>query len=335
MCIALTRQRPSRTPLSATTFSTSAVMFTKSIRAGTFIVRCTVWDRIPEATTSGSAGRPAPALTWFMGHPSGKPEAGSTQGAASVDRSRLSESGGAAQQQATSGERSGIHTRKASGVSEGGGAAPLRLKNKRALFVVLLLAALIVLPLTVNGARKQKKKRANTTSTSAIRPALPAGCAGTAPAPQNDAFELRAVELVNRERAAVGLPPLRRVEALSGSARWFARDMATQDYFAQDHDTYRRERGTGWCAPATGARGSASSTRTGARWPRTSPPVTRLRRRPSPGWMGSPTHRTKMLAHGQWETGVGYWRGGCEGHYWVQDFGRRAGRRPRRGRGTP
>jgi hypothetical protein len=39
MCIEFTRQRPSRTPLSATTFSTSGVMLTKSMRAGTFRVR--------------------------------------------------------------------------------------------------------------------------------------------------------------------------------------------------------------------------------------------------------------------------------------------------------
>ena len=39
MCMAFTRQRPSRTPLSATAFSTSFVMFTKSMRAGTFMVR--------------------------------------------------------------------------------------------------------------------------------------------------------------------------------------------------------------------------------------------------------------------------------------------------------
>ena len=56
MCIAFTRQSPSWTPLAATAFSTSRVMFTKSMRAGTFIVRCTVWDFMraserPEATT--------------------------------------------------------------------------------------------------------------------------------------------------------------------------------------------------------------------------------------------------------------------------------------------
>src|ERR1700683_2913444 len=44
MCIALTRQSPSRTRLSLTAFSTSPVMFTKSIRSGTFTVRYFVRD---------------------------------------------------------------------------------------------------------------------------------------------------------------------------------------------------------------------------------------------------------------------------------------------------
>src|SRR5208282_640481 len=44
MCIALTRQSPSRTRLSFTAFSTSPVIFTKSIRSGTFTVRYFVCD---------------------------------------------------------------------------------------------------------------------------------------------------------------------------------------------------------------------------------------------------------------------------------------------------
>ena len=39
MCIGFTRARPSRTPLSARAASTSGVMFTKPVRAGTFSVR--------------------------------------------------------------------------------------------------------------------------------------------------------------------------------------------------------------------------------------------------------------------------------------------------------
>jgi hypothetical protein len=43
------------------------------------------------------------------------------------------------------------------------------------------------------------------------------------------------------------------------------------------------------------------------------------------GWMGSPGHRTNILAGDYWETGVGYREGSSRDHRWVQDFGRRRG----------
>src|SRR4051794_17677987 len=52
MCIALTRQRPSRTPLALSTRSTSGVMFTNPRRPGTFIVRYSVCDFIGSAPRS-------------------------------------------------------------------------------------------------------------------------------------------------------------------------------------------------------------------------------------------------------------------------------------------
>src|SRR5690349_13587317 len=61
MCMAFTRQSPSRTPLARTAFSTSGVMFTKSMRAGTFIVRVERWCFM--ASLQGGAplrGGPAP-----------------------------------------------------------------------------------------------------------------------------------------------------------------------------------------------------------------------------------------------------------------------------------
>ena len=64
--------RPSVTPLAATAFSTSLLMLTKSMRAGTFIVRWTVWDEIrgserPEAAAtlacrSENGALPVPGL---------------------------------------------------------------------------------------------------------------------------------------------------------------------------------------------------------------------------------------------------------------------------------
>ena len=55
--------------------------------------------------------------------------------------------------------------------------------------------------------------------------------------------------------------------------------------------------------------------------------------------MESPGHRAKILGRNYWETGAGYWAGGSEGHYWVEDFGRRRGFFPvvidGEARGTP
>jgi uncharacterized protein YkwD len=191
--------------------------------------------------------------------------------------------------------------------------------------VGLLLAGLGVAYLVVRGEKwsEQEPSRPEAVDSSpATRGTPPTGCAGVAPQAESEAFEVRVVELVNHERAAVALPPLRRVDALSASARWFAREMASQDYFPENHDTYQRSAGQlvrtcdwrtriGFFYPAWGslaeniAAGYATPEETVA------------------GWMRSPEHRARILAEGDWETGVGYWTGGAQGHYWVHDFGRR------------
>jgi uncharacterized protein YkwD len=154
--------------------------------------------------------------------------------------------------------------------------------------------------------------------------AAPGACAGPAPQPQRAAFEERVVELVNERRQLAGEPPLKRVEPLTGSARWFAHDMASEDYFPEDHDTWRREGGRlvrtcdwgarlGWYYP---------------RWTSLAENIAAGDETPEQvvaGWLASPAHRASMLGHGYWETGAGYWAGGSKRHYWVQDFGRRTG----------
>jgi uncharacterized protein YkwD len=147
-------------------------------------------------------------------------------------------------------------------------------------------------------------------------------CVGPPPPAQNAEFEQRVIELVNQARRAAGLAPLKSVEPLIGSARWFARDMATYDYFAQDHDSYYRSRGE--LVHACDWR-----TRVGrfyASWTTLAENIGAGYDSPEllvEGWMGSPGHRAKILDQGQWETGVGFWSGGSEGAYWVEDFGRR------------
>jgi len=135
------------------------------------------------------------------------------------------------------------------------------------------------------------------------------------------------IELVNQQRKANGLPPLKHVTSLTDAARWYAKDMVDDDYFGRGHDTYDRSGGrlvkvcawsarigafyTGWSALGENlADGSSSPEAT----------VT--------GWMGSSGHRANILSGKYWETGVGYRAGASHGHYWVQEFGRRRGVRP-------
>jgi uncharacterized protein YkwD len=150
------------------------------------------------------------------------------------------------------------------------------------------------------------------------------GCSGTAPAATNAAWEQQVIELVNQQRKANGLPPLKHVTSLTDAARWYAKDMVDDDYFGRGHDTYDRSGGrlvkvcawsarigafyTGWNALGENIADGSSS-----------PPAT------VSGWMGSSGHRANILNGNYWETGVGYRAGASYGHYWVQDFGRRSG----------
>jgi uncharacterized protein YkwD len=149
-----------------------------------------------------------------------------------------------------------------------------------------------------------------------------ARCFGTAPAATNAAWEQQVIELVNRERKATGLPPLKHVTSLTEAARWYANDMVDDDYFGPDHDTYDRAEGSlvkvcAWRARIgafyTGANAVGENLGEG----HTSPQAAVA------GWMGSSAHRANILNGDYRETGVGYRAGGSHGHCWVQDFGRR------------
>ncbi len=204
-------------------------------------------------------------------------------------------------------------------------------RRRRLALVGLLLAALVLVSLAMlaPGRREAAPTRPPAAHTLAdppaderARPPVPSACAGPPPAAENADFEARVVELVNERRGAVGLAPLKRVAELTASSRWFARAMATQDYFAEDHDTYVRSSGElrlacrwsariGWFYP-----GWTALAETVAAGHETPEEVVR-------DWMESPGHRAKILSRDHWETGAGYWTGGSEGHYWVEDFGRR------------
>ncbi len=153
-------------------------------------------------------------------------------------------------------------------------------------------------------------------------PADRATCAGPPPAALNAAFEREVVEIVNAEREAAGLPPLRVAEALADAARWFARDMAEKGYFAADHDTYDNTQGRlvrvcAWRTRLSAFYGDSAALAENIAAGAASPHDVVA------GWLSSPAHRANILGSGFSETGVGYWSGGPQGSYWVQDFGRR------------
>jgi uncharacterized protein YkwD len=199
--------------------------------------------------------------------------------------------------------------------------------------LVGVVVTAIVLPVALRRATLREpaaalEARAGRAASATVAGRTAPGCAPAAPEPERAAFEERTVFLVNEERRAAGLPPLKRVEPLTLSARAYARLMARDDYFAEDHDTYRRR------ANGRLARVCAWTDRLGSfyvGWNSLGENLASGYETPDEvvsAWMGSAVHRAQILGRGHWETGAGYATGGSEGHYWVQDFGRRGGAYP-------
>ncbi len=134
----------------------------------------------------------------------------------------------------------------------------------------------------------------------------------------NAAFEQQVAELVNQERAAVGLPPLKRIEALDQAARYHAKDMAADNYFG--HDSFDRSgdqlfKVCDWFTRVGGFYSGWSWLGENIAAGYTTPTAVMK------GWMESSGHRANILSTAAREFGVGYYGGGSWSHYWVQDFG--------------
>jgi len=199
-------------------------------------------------------------------------------------------------------------------------------KRARRLGLPALLVATLVAPACDSaGVRSSVPPRPQATAPAGGAPfAHDTGCSGTAPAATNAAWEQQVIELVNQQRKANGLPPLKHVTSLADAARWCAKDMVDDDYFGPGHDTYDRAGGRlvkvcAWSARigAFYAGGNALGENIGEDYSSPQEVVT--------GWMGSSGHRANILNGDYWETGVGYRAGASHGHRWVQDFGRRRG----------
>lgn len=140
------------------------------------------------------------------------------------------------------------------------------------------------------------------------------GCGGEVVPPVNLAYETRIVELVNIERGALGLPPLKMQESLTNAARYHAADMSQDDYF--NHQTHDRSDGAlvvvcDWTDRVKGYYGSYSTLAENLAVGDLSPESVMA------GWMNNSEHRASILGDYR-EIGVGY-----QQLYWVQNLGNR------------
>lgn len=138
------------------------------------------------------------------------------------------------------------------------------------------------------------------------------GCGGEVVTAQNAQAEAQVVELVNAERAKVGLPPYKAVAELANAARYHSADMAADRY--RDHYTYDRD------ATDTLVKVCIWTERVKKYYPdydlftenvgngTASPQII------MDAWMASSGHKANILGNYR-EIGVGY-----ASLYWTQDF---------------
>jgi len=154
-------------------------------------------------------------------------------------------------------------------------------------------------------------KPAATPAKPAATPAKPAANTQT---PANTAssfgtYEQQVVDLVNKERAAAGLPALKVNTKLSAVAEKKAEDMRDKNYFSHTSPTYgspfdmMRQFGVSY---STAGENIAKGQRTPAAV--------------MDGWMNSPGHRANILNSSYTEIGVGYVTDSNGNTYWVQQF---------------
>ncbi len=132
------------------------------------------------------------------------------------------------------------------------------------------------------------------------------GCGGvTAPAVNAD-YEQQVVDRVNAVRASNNLPPLKLATELGRAARYHATDMGQDDYF--QHDSYDRSGGTlvKVCDWSTRISSYYSN------WQSLAENIAAGQADPQSvmnAWMNSPGHKANILSTGNWEIGVGYYKG--------------------------
>lgn len=138
----------------------------------------------------------------------------------------------------------------------------------------------------------------------------PAPVAASAPTQSNlGDYEQQVVDLVNKERAAVGLPALKVNTKLAGVAEKKAEDLRDNNYFAHQSPTYgspfdmMKQFGITYSSAGENiAKGQKS-------------PADVMN-----GWMNSQGHKDNILNSSYTEIGVGYVTDSSGTTYWVQHF---------------
>ena len=146
-----------------------------------------------------------------------------------------------------------------------------------------------------------------TTAAPAAKTAAPAA---TAPASANiGAYEQQVVDLVNKERAAAGLPALKVNTKLAGVAEKKAEDLRDKNYFAHQSPTY----GSPFDMMKQFGISYTSAGENIAKGQKTPADVMN-------GWMNSPGHKANIMNSSYTEIGVGYVTDSNGTTYWVQHF---------------
>lgn len=141
----------------------------------------------------------------------------------------------------------------------------------------------------------------------AQKPAAPV--AAEKPAAPAGNYEAQVADLVNKERAAAGLAPLKYNAALANVANAKAADLRDENYFSHTSPTY----GSPFdMMKSFGIRYTAAGENIAKGYMN---PTSVMN-----GWMNSPGHKANILNSSFTEIGVGYVSGANGSGYWVQMF---------------
>ena len=159
-------------------------------------------------------------------------------------------------------------------------------------------------------AAKPAAKTAAPVATTAAPATTAAKPAATTPVSANiGAYEQQVVDLVNKERAAAGLPALKVNTKLAGVAEKKAEDLRDKNYFAHQSPTY----GSPFDMMKQFGISYTSAGENIAKGQKTPADVMN-------GWMNSPGHKANILNSSYTEIGVGYVTDSNGTTYWVQHF---------------